>query len=47
MGDDDNIGTSHDVLLFGDQHEMFGTTVCFRKRWSPIGLWCMIRGRNM
>jgi len=43
-GDDDNIGTSHDVLLFGDQHEMFGTTVCFRKRWSPIGLWCMIRG---
>ena len=26
-GDDDNIGTSHDVLLFGDQHETFGTTV--------------------
>ena len=25
--DDDNIGTSHDVLLFGDQHETFRTTV--------------------
>ena len=25
--DDDNIGTSHNVLLFGDQHETFGTTV--------------------
>ena len=25
--DDDNIGTSHDVLLFGDQNETFGTTV--------------------
>jgi hypothetical protein len=44
--DDDNIGTYHDVLLFGDQHEMFGTTVCVRKRWSPIGLWCMIRGEE-
>ena len=25
--DEDNIGTYHDVLLFGDQHETFGTTV--------------------
>jgi hypothetical protein len=24
--DDDNIGTSHYVLLFGDQHETFGTS---------------------
>ena len=44
--DDDNISTYHDVILFGDQHETFGTTVCFRKRWSPIGLWCMIKGRE-
>ena len=26
-GDDDSIGTSHDVLLFDDQHETFGPTV--------------------
>ena len=25
--DDDNIGISHSILLFGDQHETFGTTV--------------------
>ena len=27
--DDDNIGTYHDVILFGDQPETFGTTVMF------------------
>jgi hypothetical protein len=33
--DDDKIGTSHNVLLFGDQHETFRTTVMVSD-WSLV-----------
>ena len=48
--DDDNIGTYHNVLLFGDQHETFGKTVMLyelmESYWSLVHDWEYVSHNN-